>query len=107
MAQEYVKISPDELKYGEKNLLQSQVEILESAKVSKAYKKLRKSEFMLKLELKKHLITLKESLKEVDRVLPQSHMHQEQSEDTTFETSSINTELEKIKSKLDNLQNIP
>jgi len=106
MAQEYVKISTEEVKYSEKNLLQSQMEMLESIKVSKEYKKLRRSEFLLKIELKKHLSVLKESLNELSRVLPQTHMHKGSS-DSTFETSSINTELEKIKSKLDNLQNIP
>ncbi len=101
---EYVKLSYAEKKYGEKNLLQSQLQLLNSIKHLKEYKKLRKQELLLKIKLKEKVIETIDELKMLDKRLPKVQPKHKISRKENKENLSLENELEKIKNKLKALQ---
>lgn len=70
MAYEYVNLSSSEIEYGQRNLLNSELEILETIKLSTSYHHLRKQEINLKIEFKKKLSELKQAVAEFEKLLP-------------------------------------
>ncbi|MDO8509032.1 MAG: hypothetical protein Q7S27_05095 [Nanoarchaeota archaeon] len=74
MSLEYVKFSASESLYGEKNLLISELGILQFVKRIKNYKKLRQEELNMKILLKKKMDELIEMLSILDKMLPHTKM---------------------------------
>lgn len=71
MTNQYAKLTASELEYGEKSLLQSQLELLDSMKEAQAYRKLRKEEVHLKIEFKRKIAEMQEAIKEFEKCLPE------------------------------------
>jgi hypothetical protein len=72
MELEYIGIDSSKQVYGKKNLLYCQMELLTILKKIKAYKKLRKEEFALKKILKRKVDELKNILKNLNKILPET-----------------------------------
>ncbi len=72
MKSEYVKLSGSERVYGEKNLLQSQLEFLDSIRAFKNYKRLRSEEFRLKVGLKSKIGETLAALERIEDLLPKT-----------------------------------
>jgi len=122
MNPEYVKIDTPEINYGEKNLLQSQLGIINITKKFKEYERLRKEELLLKIHLKSKIEELKNSLSFFDRLIPklpkekeeikekanqETPAFPEQEKEQKEETRKrllIDKELEEIKARLSRLQ---
>ena len=103
---EYIKIGHSEQIYGKKNLLYSQMEILNIKKRFQTYKKLRMLEFKIKSLLKRKIKMLKEELNTFDSVTPKIKK-------SNFEIKSMKNypkrkeleyEIEEIRKKLAELQ---
>ena len=67
---EYVRLSGSEKYYGQKNFLQSQLELLNLIDGFKKYKKLRQEELKLKISLKSKIAETLELMKKLDKLLP-------------------------------------
>jgi len=122
MNPEYVKIDTPEINYREKNLLQSQLGIINITKKFKEYERLRKEELLLKIHLKSKIEELKNSLSFFDRLIPklpkekeeikekanqETPAFPEQEKEQKEETRKrllIDKELEEIKARLSRLQ---
>jgi hypothetical protein len=72
MKLEYIGIDSSKQVYGKKNLLYCQMEILTILKKIKAYKRIRKEEFALKRILKRKVDELKNILKNLNKILPET-----------------------------------
>lgn len=111
MSSEYVKISPPEKHFGERSLLESQARVLQSLKYLESYKKLRNHEILLKINLKKQIEEAKTHLHTLKKTLPSIPKQGQENHNQEQKFSSIDSELENIKSKLQSLQgetsNIP
>ena len=102
---EYVKISETEKKYSEKNLLQSQMRVIESLKHLKEYKKLRRQELLLKIRLKNKIEDAQSEIKTLKKALPRTYNEPKpMSAHERQENLSLEQELNQIKSKLKGLQ---
>jgi len=73
MEVEYISLDPPQQTYCKKNLLYSEMELLNTIKKYKKYKKLRKEGQALKSLLKRTIKELKEELKKFDQKLPKTH----------------------------------
>jgi hypothetical protein len=106
---EYVRISVGERFFGQRNLLHSQLELLDSLKHFKAYKKLRKEEFALKVALKSMLEETSGILDKLDRTLPKTKYVDYEDEPIRGRKKksvepSLQDEIEEVKRKLGRLQ---
>ena len=72
MGAEYVRFAQSEAVHGQKNLLESQVNLLQGLKRFKAYRLLRAEELHLKIQLKQQMDSLTEQLDILNRILPQT-----------------------------------
>lgn len=72
MSSEYVFLSSVENQFGQKHLLHSQLELLDSVKRLQIYKNLREQELMLKLQLKVKLQQTIALFEKLDKLLPVS-----------------------------------
>jgi len=110
MSIEYTRLSRPQAVYGQKNLLKSQIGLLKLAKSFNQYKKLRKEEFVLKIELKTRLDEAKESLKVLESLLPKPKIKLEDENQVKEEAKvtrkalSLEQEIASIKKKLESLQ---
>lgn len=108
MSIQYVKVSSPEMAYGKKNLLTSQLEMLNILKRCKQYKKLREEEFVLKIALKNKVDEAKNNLIVLEKLLPRMDMpHSEEvlpQIRIEKERSTLEDEIEEIKRKLAQLQ---
>ena len=75
---EYVKIKAPEIIYGETNLLQSQLNLINLLKQYQEYERLRKEEIFLKIDLKKKIGETSEFLEHLSKILPESKLLEEQ-----------------------------
>lgn len=73
MCAEYVRLSNSESFYGQKNLLQSQLELLDLIKRMRNFKTLRNQELVLKIALKNKVKEAEGMLESLHRILPVSH----------------------------------
>lgn len=107
---EYVRITFPEKVYGEKNLLYAEMEILTTTKRLIEYRELRKKEHDLKIKLKMRMQELMSLLDSADKMLPKVRVEEARKTEKkteiqeTIEDSSLDMELEKIKSKIASLQ---
>lgn len=111
MNSEYVKISKPEIIYSQKNLMRTQIDVLSVLKSYKIYQRLRKKEFILKIELKNKVDEVRNSIVLLEKILPKIILNK------TEKKKSINTaimreedltleqEVERIRQKLSRLKN--
>lgn len=110
MSSEYIHFTGEESAYTQKQVLESELNILTSIKQLQTYKKLRNEEFKIKIALKTKLDEINTELQVLDKTLPLTELkiknenipiriHQEKDE-----PSSIEDELEVIRQKLARLQ---
>jgi len=103
MKSEYVGLNHVEKKYGEKELLNVQLEILDSLKRFKSFKKLREEEHVLRIALKSGIGQAKEALKVLGGFLPKTDYKLESEgseEELSGEEVSLAREIEEIRRKL-------
>lgn len=108
---EYVKLSKPEVLYGQKNLLQVQLSLLEISKHYKAYQELRKQELLLKISLKNKIEQAKESLAILEKMLPKIKLpgrDQQQKKESleifSKKDLSLQEEIDYIRQKLSKLK---
>jgi hypothetical protein len=105
---EHVRISFTEGIYGQRNLLHSQLELLDSMKKLKAYKKLRREEFALKMGLKIKVEEAIGFLDKLNRALPRTKYIAEEEEPRGKKKKSVEPSLQEeidlVKRKLIRLQ---
>ena len=105
---EYVKISFPEKKYGNKNLLRAQLQLIQANKRILAYKELRNKEASLRIELKLKINEALNLLKILDKTLPHVKMHsedkQEKIKEEEIKHETLEDELQRIRKKLSALQ---
>ncbi len=106
MSSEYIKITPSEIMYSKKNLLQSQLHILEILKHYHSYQEARKEEFVLKITLKNKIEEAKESLKILDKLLPKTHWRSKEDMPMQHHKAKLDleTEINTIRQKLARLR---
>ncbi len=110
MGSEYIRLSNTERVYGEKNLLQAQLEILSIIKRSQAYTKLRKEELVLRIVLKNKIAEILNLLMLLDKILPKTKVvkkNEKGESEIIFdkERFTLEQEIDKIRAKLESLQN--
>lgn len=109
MAVEYIRLTPEELRYGKKGLLEAQLYLLNAAKHEAQYKKLRKEEFLLKIALRKSAEDALSSLNLFQSFLPKTVVKEEKHHVPVVQKTaavadarafSLDQEIECIKQKL-------
>jgi hypothetical protein len=110
MNSEYIKVVNEEMGYGEKNLLQSQLALINIIKRYKNYESLRKEELSLKIHLKQKIEELKNDLSFFERLMPKVILQkddlplsQEEAKES-MKKLSLEQELNAIKKRLLQLQ---
>ncbi len=107
---EYIRLSPQELRYGQKAFLEGQLSLLNATKHCNQYKKLRKEEFTLKLALRKSAEEALVSLRFLQSLLPKTvlkedkHHRKEVSSVVDERGLSLDQEINAIKQKLATLR---
>ncbi|MEK6850450.1 MAG: hypothetical protein AABX85_02665 [Nanoarchaeota archaeon] len=110
MASEYVRLSRQEVIYGQKNFLKAQLDVLDLVKHYLFFLKARKEEFILKIRLKNKLEETKNSIILFEKSLPRVYSAETEAkkkvrfEKESKEVSSLEQEIELIKQKLAGLQ---
>ena len=107
MKSEHVKISFTEGIYGQRNLLHSQLELLDSMKRFREYKRLRKDEYAMRILLKMKIEDAMGFLDRVNRELPKTTEIAD--DEPTIKKMkpvelSLQEEIDKVKKKLSRLQ---
>ena len=102
----YVKLDHSEQVYGEKNLLYCEMELLNTLKRFRKYKKLRKEESALKNLLKKTINDLRDELRKLDEMLPKEKYtgFKINASRKTPKRSDLEQEIEQIRRKIAELQ---
>ena len=104
---EYVKLNQAEKTFGKKNLLRSELEILNILKRYQIYKKLRKEEHALKTLLRKVIKEVREEIEKLDDLLPKTQDDLFRSADLSRPQKArkdLEEEIEEIKHRIDALQ---
>ena len=111
MSIEYVKLTRPEVVYSQKNLFKSQLELLNALKFYHEYRRLRKGEFVLKVDLKSKIDEIKNSLKLLDSLLPKVKLHDysyaeenRESKSMSRKKLSLEQEIDLIRKKLAQLK---
>lgn len=100
---EYVRLSGNEILYGEKNLLKSQLELADLLKKIKLYHKLRREELLLKIALRRKLEETSDSIKLFQKILPKTEADKPKVEKKKIKPMTLEQEIEDIKHRLDKL----
>lgn len=110
MSFEYVKLSAPEIIYGKRNMLQAQVDLLQTLKHYKSYQQLRKEELLLKIALKVKVEEALSSLFSLTKLLPKTHYAEEKDSDVLDlfslheDKKDLEREIQDIKQKLAQLR---
>ena len=110
MGSEYIKLSRPEVLYGQKSFLKAQLDVLDIVKHYLIYQKLRKDEFMLKIELKNSMDEVRNKIIALERMLPRTYTQESDKkkkieiEQESKEVSSLQQEIDLIKQKLTRLR---
>ncbi|MCA9485863.1 MAG: hypothetical protein KC506_03400 [Nanoarchaeota archaeon] len=107
---EFVRISVSEKAFGDKQLLQSELELLNLVQSFKKYKELRLDELTLKVGLKAKLEELEAGVDKVEKLLPAAGYHEDKKKiehkvAKSREHLSLEQEIEKIRRKIGRLEN--
>ena len=107
----HIRLEHETALEGKKQLLSSEITMLELLKILKRYKTLRKKELVLKEKLKKELNNLKKDLSEIKEFFPAKAAefdldkeHVEKVEKKTEEERDIESQLKDIQDKLAKLK---
>lgn len=104
----HIRLEYEEAVEGKRELLESQINLLEILKRVKNYKILRKRELILKGKLKKSLSFLSSELNQIKNNLPESENELGIKEETTKQEiekdKNIESQLQEIREKLARLQ---
>lgn len=109
MNQEYIKLTPEELNYGKKSILEFELQFLNLIKRVRAYKQAKRENNFLKIELERKTEQLKNTLDKIEKTLPKASEekktpHQKQNEESQPKKLQIDEEIEQIRKKLLSLQ---
>lgn len=113
MKDEYVGLTHSEKVYGQRHLLQAQLEMLDSMQRLQNYKNYRKEELVLKLTLKNKLGEILGLLADMDKILPKPTYKikgvKEEGEEAIWnveeeEELTLEDEIELVRRKLENLE---
>ena len=110
MSYEYIKFNPQEMRFSQKNFLQSQLDLLEATKSMRNYQKLRREEFMLRIALKNKIDQTKQSITLLNQMLPKASpppekKHKIPLSGQTKKDLSLQQEIDLIKKKLSQINN--
>jgi len=106
MRPEYINLTKSEKEYGEKQLLHTQLEILNILKHTQNYQEYRSEEFILKIKLKEKIEEALKSIELLEKLLPKPTIKPKNKQEPELEIPehhhkkeklSINAELELIK----------
>lgn len=106
MASEHVLLSPEEQVYGQGNLLQIQLDLINSAKNIKIFKSLRKDELNLKIQLKNKVELALENLDILDKMLPRAKMKEQIHQELELDKERVvlEDEAETLRKKIESLK---
>jgi hypothetical protein len=108
MKSEFVRFLNTEANYEKKHLLSSELEVLNILKSLRAYRELRKEEFVLKITLKNKVQEVLSFLEDFEKRLPKSQFEVEKTEkedkDEKKKMLTLEQEIEEVRMKLDKLQ---
>ena|SRR3989344_3010147 len=104
MNYEYVQFSLAEKINAQKDMLQSELNIIQINQLITRYKTLRKEELMLKISLIAKIDEIKKEISVLDSILPKSVIKPNISEESEPENLSLEQEIQRIKRKLAALQ---
>jgi len=103
---EYVRLSPPEKVYGQKNLLHSQLEMLHLVQSFQRYRVLRNEELVLRVTFKNLVEQAMNMIDKLERLLPKAHYKAQTYEEKKREKKktqrrlSLNEEIQKVREKL-------
>ncbi len=104
----HVKFEHDEALVGRKEILSSQINLLELLKILKDYKNSRKRELILKLRFKKELAAVRTKILEIEESFPKETQGEikmiKRIKPREKESQSIESQLQEIKAKLEGLE---
>lgn len=106
---EYVRLSPPEKGFGQKNLLNGQLELLRLIQSFHRFRVLRDEELILKITLKNYLQETDKEIKRLERILPKAEYKEHGDEDDEGDEDrkknlTLEEEIAKVRSKLAKLQ---
>lgn len=103
---EYIRLTEAERHFGQKNFLNAQLEMLGLIKSFRAYKLIRKEEFLLKVALKSKIQEVNVLMAKLDKLLPKTEEKVEGSKKKRKRQIdlSLQDEIEDIRQKLTRLQ---
>ena len=104
MGYEYIQFSFAEKINAQKDMLQSELNIIQINQLIARYKTLRKEELMLKISLMTKIDEIAKEISILDSILPKSFIKSDLSEEKEPENLSLEQEIQKIKRKLAALQ---
>ena len=103
---EYVRLASPEKVYGQRHLLQSQLELLDLIQRFRNYKKLRNEELVLKVTLKSKIGETLNLITKLERLLPKAHYKTptpaevKRKERKIEKKLSLQEEIEQVRAKL-------
>ena len=106
MNSEYVKISRQEILFGKKNFLKAQLDVLDIFKRYLSIQKLRKEEFLLKIDLKNKIVDARNRIVIFEKGMPKAYPPESKMnkkiarEKESKVVNSLEKEIELIKEKL-------
>ena len=113
MSSEYIMLTGPEVEYGDKNLLHTRLDLLSMIKRYKEFEGSRKDELVLKILLRKKINDLIHDLENIEKLLPKTKLEKEERVEKIkkkYETiipekeiSTLDTEVEQIRRKLESL----
>jgi hypothetical protein len=106
---EYVRLSPPEKHFGQKNLLGAQLELLKLTQSFHKFRVLRDEELVLKVTLKNYVEEASKEIIKLERLLPRADYKEEkgrggENEEEKFKKLSLEDEIAKVRAKLGKLQ---
>lgn len=105
---EYVRLSPPENNFGQKNLLGAQLELLNLIKSFHKFRVLRDEELILKITLKNYIEETKKQVLSLERILPRAEYKEKgedgEEEDKKNRKLTLEEEIAKVRAKLSKLQ---
>lgn len=101
---EYLRITNPERAYGKRELLKTEISVLEALKHQQAYTKARMEELILKQRLRQLFIMMSDKVKESENWLPKVRTHDKKEHDVAKvlvkERRDLEVEIQALKEKL-------
>ena len=106
---EYIGLNPVEQIYAKKNLLYCEMSLLESVKIYRRYKEIRKQSVALSALLKRILVEIQDELRKFESMLPKTKYDKFRAADISIEKKKrqeLEEEIAQIKRKIAELSQI-